>query len=124
MKRTPVVLDVMAPAWEVASEYKTMPSNKKISLLVLNQIFPVHSLIYNFKSLPLVDLERAKYNKQGFSKCYEILLSSNVTCIVNFLAIFKHFQITTHRQYTVFLVQIMFMHKTKNLMPFATGSFQ
>jgi len=58
MKRTPAVLDVMTPAWEVATEYKTMLSFQRIFLLVFNQIFPVYPLVYNFKTLPLVALKR------------------------------------------------------------------
>ena len=58
MKRTPAVLDVMTPAWEVATDCKAMSSIQRILLFVLNQIFPTYYIVSNFGTLLFVALER------------------------------------------------------------------
>ena len=58
MKRTPAVLDVMTPTWEVATDYKAMSSIQRILLFVLNQIFPTYNRAKHLETLFFVALER------------------------------------------------------------------
>ena len=59
MKRTPAVLDVMTPTWDVmATDYKVMSSMQRILLFVLNQIFPTYNRAKHLETLLFVALER------------------------------------------------------------------
>jgi len=89
MKRTPAVLDVMTPSWELATEYKAMSSIQRILLLVLSQIFQYITLYKISKGFYWLLLNE-KYLVQ-YTRMFQVfLLSSKRSCVVNFIAIFKH----------------------------------
>jgi len=58
MKRTPAVLDVMTPTWEVANNCKAMSSISTNLLLGLNQIFQNTDFQKTLETLLFVALER------------------------------------------------------------------